>query len=192
MAAVPAAAAAAQEEEVVVVIQRSVMSTSGYSDAPPSEITAHQEFQNFLSESPAGRCQRIMYYWYKRPQLGMQVRSLFKKRETAQRKKERDARLYRRRVAAADAAEEVAAENALLQLIEDLENPMDIPWRTLEDIAALQLLPLEDMDPLPHLPPPSSSGIFATGESSDIDMSTSPCSSSSSSSGPSSLPSSGL
>ena len=188
MAAVPvvaaAAAAAAQEEEVVVVIQRSVMSTSGYSDVPPSKVTAHQEFQNFLSESPAGRCQRIMYYWYKRPQLGMQVRSLFKKRETAQRKKEREARQYRRRVAAADAAKEVAAENALLQLIEDLENPMDI--------AALQLLPLEDMDPLPHLPPPSSSGIFATGESSDIDMSTSPCSSSSSSSGPSSLPSSGL
>ena len=189
MAAVPvvaaaAAAAAAQEEEVVVVIQRSVMSTSGYTDVPPSEVKAQSEFQNFLSESPAGRCQRIMYYWYKRPQLGMQVRSLFKKRETAQRKKEREARQYRRRVAAADAAEEVAAENALLQLIEDLENPMDI--------AALQLLPLEDKDPLPHLPPPSSSGIFATGESSDIDMSTSPGSSSSYSSGPISSPSSGL
>ena len=77
MAAVPvvaaaAAAAAAQEEEVVVVIQRSVMSTSGYSDLPPSEFAAHQEFRNFLSESPAGRCRRIMYYWYKRPKLGMQ------------------------------------------------------------------------------------------------------------------------
>ena len=163
-----------------MVIQSSVMSTSGYSVVPPSEVTAHQEFRNFLSESPAGRCQRIMYYWYKRPQLGMQVRSLFKKRETAQRKKERDARLYRRRVAAADAAEEVAAENALLQLI-DLENhPMDIPQ-----------LPLA-LEPIAALPPPSSSSIFATGESSDIDMSTSPCSSSSSSSGPSSLPSSGL
>ena len=184
MAAVPvvaaAAAAAAQEEEVVVVIQRSVMSTSGYSDVPPSEVTAHQEFQNFLSESPAGRCQRIMYYWYKRPQLGMQVRSLFKKRETAQRKKEREARQYRRRVAAADAAEEVAAENALLQLIEDLENPMDIPQ-----------LPLA-LEPIAALPPPSSSGIFATGESSDIDMSTSPGSSSSYSSSPISSPSSGL
>ena len=183
MAAVPvvaaaAAAAAAQEEEVVVVIQRSVMSTSGYSDVPPSEVKAHQEFQNFLSESPAGRCQRIMYYWYKRPQLGMQVRSLFKKRETAQRKKEREARQYR--LAAADAAEEVAAENALLQLI-DLENhPMDIPQ-----------LPLA-LEPIAALPPPSSSGIFATGESSDIDMSTSPGSSSSYSSGPISSPSSGL
>ena len=183
VAAAAAAAAAAQEEEVVVVIQRSVMSQCRQ-DVPPSEFTAHQEFQNFLSESPAGRCQRIMYYWYKRPQLGMQVRSLFKKRETAQRKKEREARQYRRRVAAADAAKEVAAENALLQLIEDLENPMDI--------AALQLLPLEDMDPLPHLPPPSSSGIFATGEISDSDMSTSPGSSSSYSSGPISSPSSGL
>ena len=126
MAAVPAAAAAAaQEEEVVVVIQRSVMSTSGYADLPPSEFAAHQECRNFLSESPAGRCRRIMYYWYKRPKLGMQVRSLFKKQEAAQRKK--DLRIYRRRVAAADAAEEVAAEKALLQLI-DLENhPMDIP-----------------------------------------------------------------
>ena len=118
-----------------------------------------------------------MYYWYQRPKLGMQVRSLLQKQEAAQRKKY--LRIYRRRVAAAD-----AAENALLQLIEDLENPMDI--------AALQLLPLEDMDPLPHLPPPSSSGIFATGESSDIDMSTSPGSSSSYSSGPISSPSSGL
>ena len=46
MAAVPvvaaAAAAAAQEEEVVVVIQRSVMSTSGYSDLPPSDFAAQQ------------------------------------------------------------------------------------------------------------------------------------------------------
>ena len=42
VAAAAAAAAAAQEEEVVVVIQRSVMSTSGYSDLPPSEFAAHQ------------------------------------------------------------------------------------------------------------------------------------------------------
>ena len=161
-----------------MVIQRNVMSTSGYSDLPPSEFAAHQEFRNFLSESPAGRCRRIMYYWYQRPKLGMQVRSLLQKQEAAQRKKY--LRIYRRRVAAADAAEEVAAENALLQLI-DLENhPMDIPQ-----------LPLA-LEPIAALPPPSSSGIFATGESSDIDMSTSPGSSSSYSSGPISSPSSGL
>ena len=46
-----------------MVIQRNVMSTSGYTDLPPSEFAAHQEFRNFLSESPAGRCRRIMYYW---------------------------------------------------------------------------------------------------------------------------------
>ena len=105
-AVVAAQAAAAVAEMIEICVDRTTLSTAGHQDADPTEASALREFTRFCEADSAGRCKLVLHYFYKRPKMGMAVRTLLKARETRWRSADRAfLRNQRRRDAQAAAAE---------------------------------------------------------------------------------------
>ena len=122
-----AQAAAAAAEMVETRVDRAGLSTAGCQDVQPTGASALRELERYLEADSAGRCRLVLNYFYKRPQMGMAVRTLLKGHEKSQRVSERAARNYRRR---RDAQAAAAAAAAPAEILDDLDE---------EDLHELQV-----------------------------------------------------
>ena len=149
----PSFACLAPDDEAILMVHRSLCSTAGSQDVPPTPHTARKEFIRFRDSGERERVKLIMTYFYKRPKLGAAVRELLKDTEKMVRASDRSARQYARRRAANEALNEAVAENEALLISHDDMMAVDEALLPVALDPVAPILALTDGDVIEVVPP---------------------------------------